>query len=548
MPDDVGKSGDVGRLVGIGAFRSTPAPPAHMAAEWGNSVAPAPDAAHGRSPGAPDGGGVLGVLRRRRWRMLAVAAAVAVVSAAAYPHLPKRYEASALVLLRPTGQDGHGDWNRSVSAALDESGIQSEMDMLGSRAFAAEVMSRHGLVEDAEFNPSRRAENAWLQDRKRALSLAAAGALAALGLDPLAFGERAAQAGDEEREVQRRLLERLSVRRDRRSYVMKVGYWSADPDKAAAMSNTLVAAYLEGQLGRKRRAQQSVADSVGQRVAALGRQHEASESAVHKYLAESGLVDGSMQASLQQQLATLSAEVALAHSRAVGAQTRARSLTDLQRAGELDTAPDVMASPVVQHLRERLAGLSANVGGPSGIGPVSAPLPALNELRQSVGAEALRIMRSAQAESAVMQQREAALRAEVARVSAELTRRQIAERKLDALRREASADRTALEGAMARHKAELGRSEVLRPDAEVVALAEPPLRAAFPNAAMAAFGTLTMALFAAALSVAGPLLRLRRRPDSAADDARPSGGRSPAPPAPEGDAQREQPRRQGVAR
>jgi uncharacterized protein involved in exopolysaccharide biosynthesis len=69
-----------------------------------------------------------------------------------------------------------------------------------------------------------------------------------------------------------------------------------------------------------------------------------SEQAAQDYLVETGLVDGGAEASLQQQLATLSAELGLAQSRALELQARARAMVELQRTGALDSAPDVIAS------------------------------------------------------------------------------------------------------------------------------------------------------------------------------------------------------------
>lgn len=448
--------------------------------------------------------GVWEVVRGHRWRMFAVAALVVAGSAFAYPHLPRRYEAAAQLILRPTGQEGQGDFSREARNALDENGIQSEMEILGSRTLAAEVARRLRLAGDPEFNPALRPEGVAASARR-----GAAAVLALTGADPDGRPSPSRRLGAEAQEVEQTLIERLSVKRDRRSYVLRVAYWSEDPDKAAELTDALLAAYIEAQIERKRTAQAKVVEWLGQRVADLDRRHARSERAVQDYLVESGLVDASARSSLQQQLATLSAEVALAHSRALDLVGRARSLADLNRSGALENAPDVIASPIVQHLRERIATLSAGGGGAGG-GSASAPVSAINELRQAVGAEAQRILRGAQAEAAAALQREVGLRAEVARIGAELTRRQQAETRLEALRREATADRIALEEAMARHRTEAGRAAVLQPDAEILAGAEPPLRPAYPSRSMAAFGTVALAVLAAFASVLWPLLRRRR--------------------------------------
>jgi uncharacterized protein involved in exopolysaccharide biosynthesis len=109
-----------------------------------------------------------------------------------------------------------------------------------------------------------------------------------------------------------------------------------------------------------------------------------------------------------------------------------------------------------------------------------------------------------------MEQHEVALRAEIARIDAELTRRQEAERQLDALRRQAAADRTALEEAMARQRVQAGRADVLQPDAEVISIAEPPVRPFFPNPRFMAVGAAMMAVLLSTVSLLPALRRLRQ--------------------------------------
>lgn len=444
------------------------------------------------------------VARRHRWRMATVAVATIVASAAAYPHLPRRYEASAQVMLQPTTQEGQSDFAREARNSLDENSIQSEIEILSSRVLAAEVARRLHLSGDPEFNANLRPEGQLAAVRRAVVDV-----LRSAGIAP-GKAERPSRPGAEERAVERSLQEHLAVKRDRRSYVLRIGFWSEDPERAAELSNALAQAYIEGQLERKRAAQANVTGWLEQRVSDLREKHDRAEQAVQDYLVESGLVDAGAESSLQQQLTTLSAELALAQSRALDLQARARSLADLQRAGGLDSAPEVIASPVVQHLRERVVTLGAGVGSTQGGGPIGAPMTALNELRQAASAEAQRILRATHTEFSVAQQREVGIRAEIARIREEMTRRKLAGRRLEALQREATADREALEQAMGRYRTEAGRIAALRPDAEILTVAEAPLMAAFPNGKMAAFGTLALALVAALASVLPPLLRRRR--------------------------------------
>jgi polysaccharide biosynthesis transport protein len=466
---------------------------------------PHADASTHRDPAVSWSSLLPAALSGAKWRITATVLLIAVAGEAAYLVLPRQYESTALVLLRPTDREGQADTDTSARLPMDENGIQSEIDLLSSPAMTTKVVESLHLDGDPEFNPVLRSANA--------LARAAKGARGFLrrSLD-LPLGQMEAQEdGPEARRllVAQRVRDRLSVRRERRSYLLRVSYRSENAAKAAAMANALVRSYLDAQLDRKRFSQHRLTEWLELRVTELQGRVTNSTHALEEYLLSSGLVDTGEQASLQQQLITLSTEVAAAHSRFVEAQTQAREFADLQRAGALESAPEVLRSTLIQNLRERIITLAANVGSVPG-GLPSAPQQALNDLRQAIAAEASRYLRGAQAEAVKAQQREEELRKEIARLNAAIARRQSAEWRLDTLRREAAADRAALEEATKRWLPHIGRAAVLQPDGEVVAPAQPSLRPATPNGLGVLGGTLGMVVLAACLIAAAALRRLRR--------------------------------------
>ncbi len=83
-------------------------------------------------------------------RFLTAACAVLTVCALAYPVIPRRYEASAAVVLQPTDLDGQAD--RTLRQPLDENALQSEVDLITAPALADRVIEANGLRGDPEFN------------------------------------------------------------------------------------------------------------------------------------------------------------------------------------------------------------------------------------------------------------------------------------------------------------------------------------------------------------------------------------------------------------
>ncbi len=259
-------------------------------------------------------------------RFLAGFFVVLCVAAAAWPFLPRRFEAAGSVILRPTDREGQSDSALSMRQPLDDNAVQSEMDLVSATSVLDAVIARHALAADPEFaRPPLLGQFAyrvgWTQD----------------------------PAAPTQAELRESVRRHLVVARDRRSYTVRVGFWSADPAKAEAIAQTLVSTYLDDQVARKRRAADALFQWLELRVGLIRARQQASAQAVEDFMARSGLMDRGDQISLDAQLVTLSQEAALAKARAIELTTRAGTLAALQAAGGLDGAPECWPPPRSRH-------------------------------------------------------------------------------------------------------------------------------------------------------------------------------------------------------
>ena len=201
-------------------------------------------------------------------RFLIGFAAVAAVSAAVWPFLPRRFEAMATVIIRAADDDGRFDHAKSLRQPLDDGAVQSEVDTIAAMPLSAEVATRYGLDKDPEFagRGSMSAANltstpvSWT---KKWLSWTGALSPSGAKIDPA-----------------RELLSRVIVNRDRRSYTVRLGYWSADPIKAAELANGLVAAYFDRQEGLKRDGLERQAQAMRSRLLELASLEETQSRAI----------------------------------------------------------------------------------------------------------------------------------------------------------------------------------------------------------------------------------------------------------------------------
>ena len=144
---------------------------------------------------------------------------VVLCSLAAWPFLPRRYEATVTLILRATDESGPSSHGQALKQLLDEGAVQSELDVMASLPLSADVMDRLGLATDPEFSKS-------------------SGTL---------FNKAKVKALEPVREIQNHLV----VSRDRKSYTVRLGYWSNDPAKSVRMADALATAYLDRQVRHK---------------------------------------------------------------------------------------------------------------------------------------------------------------------------------------------------------------------------------------------------------------------------------------------------------
>ena len=242
----------------------------------------------------------------RRWksrlalRMAAISGIVLAGGIAAYPFLPRIYLSTASIQIRPTSREGATTWDQSVAEALDDNAIQTKVDILSSQPMQQRVIAANNLLTDPEFNPAL--HPSWLRQQAEQLPW----------LAPWLPGKRS-----DVMLVENQLVKNLNIKRERKSYLLQVGYQSYDPIKSAALTNSLVDGFLEEQIGRRRDAHQQILAALHKSIEGLEQQYHRDEVAEHDFAISSGLVHIGERESLQQQLTALSNALGDARRRSV---------------------------------------------------------------------------------------------------------------------------------------------------------------------------------------------------------------------------------------
>jgi uncharacterized protein involved in exopolysaccharide biosynthesis len=425
-------------------------------------------------------------------QLVTVSTIALLASVALYPLLPRTYTASASVLLRPTNQEGATTWDQSVRDALDDNAIQTKIDIFRSEKLQLGVIQAHNLLADPEFN--RSLHPSWLRRQVARYPW----------LEQFLPGKPS-----DILQVEYRLGKNLAVKRERKSYLIQVGYESDDPAKAAALTNTLVNGFLADQINRKLSSHQALLSVLGERIRSLQSGYHTDEAVEHDFVVSSGLSHRGENESIRKQLETLSTAVADAKRHTAEATSRAEMLAASQRAGGLESTKEALSSPLLQQLRQRFVELSTGAAGP-GV-PVGATGGVVSFLRQGIEAEAQHLVKAAQNDASVAQQTEAILQSEVVRLDARLVDVDENERKRADLHRAVQTDLDATNAANQRFMQEAGRGDVLQPDVEIVSLATPPDRPSFPIPLFYSAGTMAIVMLLCGMILLPTMVRATAR-------------------------------------
>lgn len=407
------------------------------------------------------------LLRRRLQLIVGVMIACALLSLLTSLLLAPRYRAEAVVLLDP--RQTHVMAGEVVSGLpSDNTAVRSEIDIIQSDAVVNRVVDKMNLAEDPELHPKR-----WwsvLNPFK-------------LFAPPVSPEDQAAR----NRAMVEELVEkRLKVDNDGRSYSIKISYQSTDPKKAALIANAFADEYLVDQLEAKYEATARASKWLDSRLSTLKEQVETAEKAVEAFRQKSKLIEVDGTTVSARQLSDTNTQLTEARGVTAQAEARLRSAQNMLKSkGGTDSAADVLASPLIQRLREQEAEvrrqeteMATKYGD---LHPKMINMRAqYRDLQAKIEEEVRKIIQALANEVDIARARqgqiEKALREQEERAGVEM-RDSVTLRQLQ---READANRMLYEGFLNRFKQTSAQEQMQAPDSRIIARASPPASPSFP--------------------------------------------------------------------
>jgi len=427
------------------------------------------------------------VLRRRLGLMLAVAAIVFAAVALITLQMTPKFTASAQVMLDPREREVVDLDSVLSGLPPDSTVVDTEVEILRSRALAKRVAESLSLYSDAEFNPALfepRGVAAWT----RAAGSAMSGLVSALSPARNAGTPTESERLEEQREETiDELLEALSVRRQGLTYVIEISATSRDPRKAAEIANEFADKYLVEQLEAKFEATRTANEWLEQRLGDLREEVSARERAIEVYRAEAGLLESEGLTLNEQQISDLNAQIVLQRADLAEKRARLRAVENLiSSGGSGQDISEALSSDVIRELRSqqaevirRQAELSSRYGERH---PEMLKVRReLADVEREIEREANRIVTSLRNEVEVARQRVASLEASIARQRDEMAENNSALVQLRELEREAEASRTLYESFLSRFRQTSEQQSLQQTDARVISEASPPARPSSPD-------------------------------------------------------------------
>lgn len=410
----------------------------------------------------------------RNWlRILVVALVVTGLAFAltwlATPHY--RAETRLLIETREsvyTRPDGTNDNDKPI---LDEEGVTSQVEVISSTDILKQVAQKLDLSRLPEFD-----ETADMPALSRLL------VVAGLKSDP-------DEIPPEER-VLTKMREKLNVYRVEKSRVIVIEFSSEDPRLAAAIPNAIADAYISVQGNANIESNSAATDWLAPEIADLSKRVKDAEAKVASYRAQSDLLMGGNNSVLAtQQLSELSSELSRVRANRASAAATADSVRRaLQNGGSLDAVPEVLSSGLIQRLRERQVELKTNIADLStslldNHPRIRALRSQLADLDRQIRNEAEKIMTGLMTQAQTAQARENQLVADVNTLKAASARAGDQQVELDALQREATAQRQLLESYLTRYREASSRKDSNYPpvDARVFSRAVAPSQPYYPK-------------------------------------------------------------------
>lgn len=298
-------------------------------------------------------------------------------------------------------------------------------------------------------------------------------------------GENAASDRSGQLEALGKFRKRLAVERKGATYLVEISYSADSGEEAARIANGVAHAFADSQNQSRSLATENAAKSLASRLIELRAKLNASEEAVAKFKSENGIVFIDQTNTLQmRQLTELSQQLALATNATEEARAR---YDELKNGGSIAISSQQSGeSGQLSFLRQQRAELAQSLEQQRQVyGPrhprILQTQQMMRGLDSQIAAERRLLEQQLKATLDVAANKQAELERQIASLSSGVSLTEAAQVQLDALEREAAANRDIYQQFLARNKQTDELALLVEDNVRIVSEAVPPLRSTRPS-------------------------------------------------------------------
>ncbi len=364
-------------------------------------------------------------------------------------------------------------YTASTSLVLEMKGI----DQITGTVLPAQVLMPNFMATEIDI----------IQSHAVALKVVKTLNLAASAATKVQF-EKAGGKGSIEDWLAGQLLKKLDVKPSRESRIVEVIFTSVDPDFAATIANGFAQAYIQTNLAMKVAPAKESADWFDGQLVQLREQVEHAQARLSKYQTEKGITSTDQKLDVEAaKLAEISSQLVQIQAQAYENASRQRQLDEfISKHRNVDSLPEVLASPVIQDLKSRLSAAESRLSQASNTLGVNHPeyqraQSEVTSLRKKLSDEINTAASVIGNNLRITQSRERELRDAVSAQKARLLDLNRHRDELGVLMKEVDNAQRAYEAASQRHSETSLGSRINQGDVVVLNPAIPPVEPAFPK-------------------------------------------------------------------
>ena len=313
------------------------------------------------------------------------------------------------------------------------------------------------------------------------------------------------------------LLANVDAKPSRDSSVVEISFTGADPVFAATIANAFAEAYQETNIQLKVEPAKKAAEFLGEQTKVLRGNLEEAQAKLAKYQQDKGLTSVMGNLDIESaRLNDLSSQLVVAQNITFESNSRQE-----KTAGNGEESPDVAANPIVQSLKVDITRAESKFSELSQkLGPshpqYQEALAQLNKLKSQLQEERRKATTTIGGTASINKQREAEIRASLAKQKARVLELNLTRDQLSVLQRDVENAQRAMDAASQRFTATTLEGSANQTDIAILNPATPPVNASSPRVIL---NTVLSIFLGGLLAIAVSLLverldrRLRRRED-----------------------------------